>query len=509
MSLRRWTLSLGVAAVIAVAGCGSEPNSAPMTADAGTDAANVAVSGRVSAQGGVAAQLDPGHFLPLTVRHRHIVDADGRRVILRGLEHHALQDVDYQGRQVEAGDYADIASWGFTTLRVAISWSKIEPERGHYDAQYLDKIGDVLDRANKAGLTVILEWHQDLWGRCSQAPGTALRSAANGAPDWTCPTDYQPSALGHWELFDRLWANEDGLLDAFIEAWGQVIDRFGDHPALLGYDVINEPQGTGSHVGRDKIFPAFRDIVPRLRQRGATGLMFMDAPIQRNDTLTMDTEPLGDIDPELVFAPHLYSGWLKLYVVHQRVTDDHKRRDFAKAAEQAAALGLPLWNGEWGVNLNLDGAVDDLQTHVQLEDKYMVGSSYWSFSQAGSDTGQDNNDGAQALLNADRSVRADVLDKLSRPYPIQTPGDLDSLNYEFDTHTLHVSLSIGEPTDAALVLYAPARHLGDDVCLSVDGPGRFDFDGSRADERVLVRFGQAGHFDVTLRPCGTAVPGAK
>lgn len=196
--------------------------------DADVDPERGVGPGEVIGPAGHRADIDEGPFLPLETDGLHILDAAGRQVILRGLQHHELQDVDYIGREVLPEDYPLIASWGFTVLRMAISWSRIEPERGSYDSAYLDEIITDMDRAHNAGLTVILEWHQDLWARCSQDEDSEMRPNANGAPDWTCPEDFEFSLLGHWDLFDRLWANEDGLMDSFLEAWGVVIDAPGE-----------------------------------------------------------------------------------------------------------------------------------------------------------------------------------------------------------------------------------------------------------------------------------------
>ncbi len=463
----------------------------------------------INAPGGERAALSPGNFLPLSATPDDLRDADGRQVILRGLQHHALQDVDYFGRDVKPEDYPRIASWGFTTLRVATSWSKIEPKKGQFDTRYLAEIKGVMDLAHKAGLTVILEWHQDLWGRCAVDPKSAFAVNANGAPRWTCPAGFKPtSPLDAWAIFDNLWSNKDGLLDAFTAAWVQVLKSVGAHPALAGLDLINEPQGTGGSpvVERDKIFPAFRKVAPALRKAGAPGLIFLDATIMRNETGEMYTEPLDTIGKDLVYAPHLYSGWLLMYVLKRRVSAEEKRKDFTRAMAQARAMKLPLWNGEWGVNLNLDGALEDLWTHCALEDEFMLGSSYWAFQKAVPGQGDASISGAQSLMDEDRKVRQGALDRLSRPYPIQTPGKLTRLKYTPGTPapingSLTVGLKILQTTSAPLVIYAPRRHLGEKICLDVKGPGAWSWDELAKQERLLVKFEGTGEYSVTLRPC--------
>lgn len=490
-------LAVALALMAGCGGTGEAPNEVPPTA-----------GWTVVAASGTEAPLEAGPFLPLHTSGDRIVDAAGRQVILRGLQHHALQDVDYIGREVAPADYAQIASWGFTVLRVAISWSRIEPERGTYDPAYVAEIRAAMDLARDAGLSVILEWHQDLWGRCSQAPGTPLRMNANGAPDWTCPPGYEPSALGHFALFDRLWQDQDGLQSAFLDAWAFVLGALGTHPALLGCEVMNEPQGAtvSPALEKDVLFPAYRKLVPALRERGAPGLLFLDAPALRNETFELYAEPLDDAGIDVVYAPHLYSGWLQLYIIGASVPPEQKALDFQRAAEQAAALHLPLWNGEWGVNLLLPDATLDLRTHATLEDTYRIGSSYWAFNRAVPGQGDASISGAQSLLNTDRSVRKDALDVLSRPYPIQTPGVLTGIAWGADTRRLRVGLDVDAAIAQPLVLYAPERHLGTRVCLTVEGLGGFTWNTLSTGERILVRFDTAGAHVVTVAPCHGLTP---
>ncbi len=446
------------------------------------------------------AALDEGPLLPLATQAGRIVDAAGRQVILRGVEHHALQDVDYTGREVLPADYPLIASWGFTTLRMAISWSRIEPSPGQYDDGYLGEIRDAMDASLAAGLSVVLEWHQDLWGRCSQTGSIIVSNAANGAPDWTCPAGPAP-AIG--ALFDQLWSNQNGLFDSFLAAWGHVLSVLGAHPALAGLDVFNEPTGTAQtpSLERDYVYPAYRKIVPALRAGGASGLLFVDAPLGRNDDTSLYTEPLDDLGAGVVFAPHLYSGWIQLYVLQAPIAPDVKAQDFAAAVAQAGALHLPLWNGEWGVNLNLPSADTDLETHVGLEDSTLIGSSYWAFERAVPTNGNPSISGAQSILDTNRNPRQDVVDRLSRPYPIQTPGALVSSAYDFVAHRLAVTLDADPSITLPLVLYAPVRHLSSAICLSVSGPGGWHFDERPDRQRVLVSFDAAGRYTVTLQRC--------
>lgn len=96
-------------------------------------------------------------------------------------------------------------------------------------------------------------------------------------------------------------------------------------------------------------------------------------------------------------------------------------------------------------------------------------------------------------------MRTDLVDKLSRPYPIQTPGALSKLEYDFTAHRLIVEADVTD-TKVPMVLFAPRRHLSEALCLTVTGPASYQWDEARG-ERLLVQFAAPGHFLVRLARC--------
>src|SRR5690606_13540216 len=103
--------------------------------------------------------------------------ADGRAVLLRGVNvASAHKHPPYFGFH-QAEDFLKIRqAWGMNSIRLLVSWAAIEPERGRYDTNYLRQLGLRLDWAHDAGLWVVLDMHQDLYGE---------GFGGNGAPRWT------------------------------------------------------------------------------------------------------------------------------------------------------------------------------------------------------------------------------------------------------------------------------------------------------------------------------------
>jgi hypothetical protein len=73
--------------------------------------------------------------------------------------------------------FAELAGWGFTFNRFVLCWEAIEHEGpGIYDEGYLAYLRKLLLCAEKHGVSVFIDPHQDVWGRAA---------GGDGAPSWT------------------------------------------------------------------------------------------------------------------------------------------------------------------------------------------------------------------------------------------------------------------------------------------------------------------------------------
>jgi Cellulase (glycosyl hydrolase family 5)/Glycoside hydrolase family 5 C-terminal domain len=137
---------------------------------------------------------------PLHTRGACFIDADGRQIILRGLnlggdskvpwptggtqhpdDFSGHRDVSFVGRPFFIGDaqehFSRIKGWGFNCLRLLTTWEAVEHSGpGQYDTAYLDHLQEICRIAGDYGLYVFIDFHQDAWSRMS---------GGDGAPGWT------------------------------------------------------------------------------------------------------------------------------------------------------------------------------------------------------------------------------------------------------------------------------------------------------------------------------------
>lgn len=146
--------------------------------------------------------------LPLTVEDGELVDVQGRRVVLKGINVDAAMklpvkpfmpsylgdaskadDLFYDGDNVsfvgrpfpleEAEEhFRRIKSWGFNTIRYLVTWEALEHEGpGKYDEEFVDYTIEVLRIIHRVGgLYVFFDCHQDVWSRFC---------GGSGSPMWT------------------------------------------------------------------------------------------------------------------------------------------------------------------------------------------------------------------------------------------------------------------------------------------------------------------------------------
>ncbi|MEO6988536.1 MAG: cellulase family glycosylhydrolase, partial [Aquihabitans sp.] len=169
----------------------------------------------------------------------YIADSIGRALQFHGFNHKTSDPATLTDDLLAAG-----VERGMDHVRLAIYWDKFEATQDVWDEAYFDRLSAAIDRAEAHGLLVILDMHQDVFG---------ARFDGAGIPDWATRDDglpytkhdvwlinyLEPAVQAAWE---HLYEDAD-LRAQQIEAWTEVVTRYKDHPAILGYDLLNEPFG--------------------------------------------------------------------------------------------------------------------------------------------------------------------------------------------------------------------------------------------------------------------------
>ncbi|GGU53796.1 glycoside hydrolase family 5 protein [Streptomyces lavendofoliae] len=287
-----------------------------------------------------------------------LTDDRGRVLTLRGWN---VEDKTHRGEAalsaITEKHFRDMRARGFGFARLLIFWDDLEPVRGRYSEGYLRRIERILDWAHTYDMHVVIDAHQDVFG-----PAFGHR----GIPEWATRTDGLPFTPhpDDWfaeyfepavqRAFTHLYEDED-LRRAQARMWRVLADRLGDHPAVLGYDLVNEPMGeprrgedlatAARRIERDQLTPMYNRLADAVRSVDDDTWLFVEpTPIVGEGVPT----GLGRIeDHRVVYAPHFYNtameagadydpsaGWIEAYE--------------AAVTQYPKKYRVPVVVGEWG-----------------------------------------------------------------------------------------------------------------------------------------------------------------
>jgi endoglycosylceramidase len=301
-----------------------------------------------------------------------VFDEHGRQVVLRGVNVNGLAAYARNNPALDPtipithGTWDRIAAEGFNVVRLQVSWSRVEPERGEYDEDYVMAVRAAVRAAARRGLYTVIDMHQDAWGPFVATPAgvacPAGREPSNGwdgAPEWATPSpdtfdscrpadgDAKPGSELVTEAWDRFYRDTDGIQTAFVEMWEHLVAALGGHPGIAGYDILNEP----GH-GRGDMAPSglLADFAPlgQLYDRAIEAIRAGEdrastpaRPIFFEHTVSGNPPPAGfSDDPGLVFAPHVYGGSIIDFITVDQNWD--------LVLGGYARWGTSIWVGEYG-----------------------------------------------------------------------------------------------------------------------------------------------------------------
>lgn len=423
-----------------------------------------------------------------------IVDADGRQVLLRGINVNQLNDY-YRGHPdlpttipLTEQDFADIAALGFDSVRLTFNWSSLEPRRDEIDANELERLRQAVGWAADHGLYVVLDMHQDAWGKHVATapdeqclPGFDPAIGWDGAPAWathldgvpTCRFQARELSAAVAQAFTSFWLDRDGIQSEVVELWGLLASTFADEPAVAGYDLLNEPHPGWSPGATDLtalgvFYERAIDAIRRAESDVAGGfhhIVFFEPMITRAITRIPSPLPGFTADPQIVYAPHNYAESIEVLPAGNPTIEEN----FAADARAAELHGTTFWVGEWGFFGNPAAQRDLVRRFARQEDQHLVGGAWWVWKQACGDPHVVGTPGNTPTGISPSLVRIDCpsgdelgipppfAEVLSRTYPRAAPGRLLELASDPATGRAVISGDAGASGPGTLDLWVPRR----------------------------------------------------
>ncbi|QMU76456.1 glycoside hydrolase family 5 protein [Streptacidiphilus sp. PB12-B1b] len=318
-------------------------------------------------------------------------DPAGRSLQLRGF------NVDKYDEATEA-DLRSIVAHGFNLIRLDITWARLEPAPGRYDAAELARLQQLMGWADRYGLLVLVDFHQDVYG-------PAFGGGQDGVPAWATDDDglpftpdpddwfaeyFEPSVQA---AFTHLY-DDPALRRAQTDFYTHIARTLRGDPALLGYDLFNEPSGP---FDGDPTDPAVQVSSVAALETGRLALMYrrLIAAVRAVDTRSwLFVEPtvlVGEGVPTLLpgfrdprpgaarigYAPHFYDtavedggDW--------NPSDGFIQAYTAAVTAYPRAHRMPVVVGEWGPpDADTPGNTELVQAQVTAMEGFAGGWTMW------------------------------------------------------------------------------------------------------------------------------------
>lgn len=316
-------------------------------------------------------------------RPPYLIDADGRIVIYHGINaantaKHSPGFLPWQTKE----DFARLRGWGFNLVRYLIFWEAVEPVQGQYDEDYLDRTIERIGWLQEQDIDVLLDVHQDLYGR---------RFTGNGFPDWTVNdedlsfTQRQPWNLNYLEpavltAYKNFWRSDD-LKARYIAMIEHVLSRTDGLPNVIGLDIMNEPfPGQDAGFEEGQLTRLYEDVQAMRRRNGFRTRLFFEPVISTSAGLPSHLRFQPDADG--VYAPHYYDPLCHEGAAHTDLGAWWMRQAVEGKAAEARRFGAPMFIGEFGISRSSPGWERYLDDFLGLMNAYHLSWAYYSYDRS-------------------------------------------------------------------------------------------------------------------------------
>jgi endoglycosylceramidase len=454
-----------------------------------------------------------------SIAGRWLVDRAGRVVLLHGTNMISkYAPYTYAALGFGARDLRFLRAEGLDAIRLGFIWEALEPRPGDYDDHYLNGILGMVHDAERSGLEVILDFHQDSFNEAWHG---------EGFPAWTFdPADARdpaPSYFGTglaWQDFmnDRRAPDGVGIQEHLARAWAHVAARLrGDSHVIL--EPLNEPypfapadlaagclQPEGCPTSDEsRLWPLYAKLLAGIRSVDRTRPVFME-PWFSFDYGVRSWLPRF-ADAQVGFAPHVYciTGGAGLLPTVPGSCPAQFSLGFKNIAFHNQQAGEPTLVTEWGAG----GPYADHLAFADQADRAMVGWFHWAYwSQDG---GQPQTYALLKDIHAGPvygNVRLDQLDAITRPYPRLIAGTPRAWGYDpsTDLFTLRFATTRfaggGFPLGTTTQVVLPSLHYPDGYAVTAAGAAILS--PPRAPLLVLAACPDTPEVEVTVAPSGTS-----
>lgn len=272
---------------------------------------------------------------------------------------------------------------GFNAIRIPVTWGEHMDENNIIQAEWLDRVQEVVDYAYNNDMFVILNMHHDDY-------------------IWFNPTESEYS--------------QDS--QKLIAIWEQISERFKNYGDRLLFEGMNEPRTIDSEKEWVGGTPEERAVINRYEQdfvntvRASGGNNSERTLIITSYAASAETAAIDDItipdDKNIIVSVHYYAPWKFSEGMESDFTDEGKKEldnKFAELKQKFIDKGTPVIIGEFGcVNAS------DIATREEYYNYYISSAKANGIKCFVWDNGKSSGDSSFGLFNRNKlSWNEDIL----------------------------------------------------------------------------------------------------
>jgi aryl-phospho-beta-D-glucosidase BglC (GH1 family) len=266
----------------------------------------------------------------------------------------------FRDSYITEADFKNIKQMGANTVRIPFNSKLVEESPYVYSKEGLSYLQKALLWADKHGLKVILDLH-----------------AAIGAQNHDWHGDSDGRAL--------LWENKS-YRERTYSLWEFIADNVKDSPALLGYDILNEPVLDKSKTG--KVKDLYKNIIKSIRSVDKEHTIFLEGNLWAQQIDFLEELIYDKISISIhAYLPLTYTFNLTPFQKYpgkldEENWDDKKMKAYLKPYyDYSKKNKVEIYVGEFGINWRggFYGELKYLDSILKTFDSYGFGYTYWTY----------------------------------------------------------------------------------------------------------------------------------
>jgi endoglycosylceramidase len=475
---------------------------------------------------------------------RQLVDIYGRARIFHGVNvvyksypYHPQNSSFDPEFSLAAEDIEFLAESGFTVVRLYVAWPGVEPAEGIYNSTYLDVLEDYVNKLGDAGISTILDCHQDLLSpkfcgegvpdyaalymnrsikprkfpepvpslfpyRVDPDTGYPYRSECNKHSFFTYY--FSDADSKSWQ---SLYDNEQGVQDHFLRFWQEVARKFTGNTYVLGYELLNEPWAGDIYRHPDQLLPSTADsrnlepmyarLHSAIREYDDQHIIFFEPtiiitslPFKFSETGLSHGPGGPQYNDRQVLSYHLYCIALdgNGQPLNTRLCDGVEDKVIRNRVHDTEKLGVAGFMTEWGAydNKTMAGSrpYEDGIKVMGLADEHLQSWAYWQYKGYGDFTTQPGT--AEGLWFGNGTLQSEKVKMLSRSYAKAVSGRYVNQTFDPETGDFSVTFTADVMADfPPTVIYVNEKYYyPDGLTVSVYPPESASY--STAHNTVIV-----------------------